>query len=209
MLTLYDYLPSQNGWKVRVLLGLLGIPHRTKLVSIFEGESRTDWFLALNPTGAVPAVELEDGRTLAESNAILTYLAEGTPFLPDDRYLRAKTMQWLSFEQYYVEPVIGTLRYWTLTGKLERNAGPMVESRRETAARALGALEWSLKGARFLVGDRCTIADIAVYAYAHRAKDAGLSLAEYPAFRAWIDRVSEAIGPGYPVHPYTIDPNAE
>jgi len=208
MLTLYDYLPSQNGWKVRVLLGLLGIPYRTRIVSIFEGESRTEAFLRLNPAGAVPVLELEDDLALAESNAILAYLAEGTPFLPDDRYFRAKTMQWLSFEQYYVEPAIGTLRYWTLTGKLARNAGPMVESRRETATRALDALERSLTGADFLVGERCTIADISLYAYGHRAADAGCDLAPYPAFRAWVARASDAIGPGYPVHPYEIDPHA-
>jgi len=208
MLTLYDYLPSQNGWKVRVLLGLLSIPYCAKIVSIFEGESRTEAFLRLNPAGAVPALELEDGRALAESNAILTYLAEGTPFLPEERYLCAKTMQWLAFEQYYVEPVIGTLRYWTMTGKLERNAGPMVQSRRETATRAFGALERSLTNAAFLVGKRCTIADISVYAYGHRAEDAGCDLAPYPAFRTWLTRVSDVIGPGYPVHPYRIDPRA-
>lgn len=208
MLTLYDYLPSQNGWKVRVLLGLLEIPYRTEIVSIFKGESRSEAFFRLNPAGAVPALELEDGRALAESNAILTFLAEGTPVLPDDRYLRAKVAQWLSFEQYYVEPVIGTLRYWTLTGKLDRNAGPMVESRRQNAMRALGALERSLKDHHFLVGERCTIADISVYAYGHRAEDAGCNLAPYPAFRAWLARVSDVIGPGYPVHLYAIDPHA-
>ena len=208
MLTLHDYLPSQNAWKVRVLLGLLHIPHESRMVSIFEGEGRTERFLGLNPAGAVPALELEDGRAIAESNAILVYLADGTPFLPHDRYLRAKTMQWLFFEQYYVEPVIGTLRYWALTGKLERHAGPMVKSRRETATRALRALERSLDNKTFLVGEPCTIADIAVYAYGHRAEDAGCNLSAYPAVRAWIGRVAQAIGPGYPVHPYTIDPHA-
>jgi glutathione S-transferase len=208
MLTLHDYLPSQNSWKVRVLLGLLKIPYETREVSIFEGESRTEQFLELNPAGAVPVLELEDGRAIAESNAILVYLADGTPFLPDDRYLRAKTMQWLSFEQYYVEPVIGTLRYWTLTGKLDRYAGPMVDTRRQTATRALAALERTLKTSPFLTGQRCTIADIAVYAYGHLSEDAGCSLADYPAFRAWLDRVAQVIGPGHPVHLYTIDPHA-
>jgi glutathione S-transferase len=121
VLTLYDYLPSQNGRKVRVLLGLLQISYHSRLVSIFEGESRSEVFLNLNPAGAIPLLEIEDGRTIAESNAILAYLAEGTPFLPTDRYQRAKVMQWLFFEQYNVEPVIGSLRFWTLTGRLERN----------------------------------------------------------------------------------------
>src|SRR5579864_2715425 len=118
MLTLHDYLPSQNGWKVRVLLGLLKIPYRSQLVSIFEGECHTDAFLNLNPAGAIPVLGFEDGRAVAESNAILVYLADGTPFLPTDRYYRAKVLQWLFFEQYSIEPVIGSLRFWTLTGRL-------------------------------------------------------------------------------------------
>jgi glutathione S-transferase len=207
MLTLHDYLPSQNAWKVRVLLGLLGTPYQTRPVSIFEGESRTEAFLGLNPAGAVPVLELEDGRAIAESNAILTYLAEGTRFLPDDRYLRAKVMQWLFFEQYYIEPAIGSLRFWTLTGRLGQYAA-MVEGRRQTAARALGALQRALDAANFLVGGSCTIADLAVYAYTHRAEDAGIPLADYPAVTAWFGRVANAIGPGYPVHPYSIDPHS-
>jgi glutathione S-transferase len=207
MLTLFDYLPSQNGWKARVLLGLLEIRYRTKLVSIFEGESRTDPFLALNSMGAIPVLELEDGRAVAESNAILAYLAEGTRFLSEDRYGRAKVMQWLFFEQYYVEPVIGSLRFWTLTGRLEANAA-LVEGKRETGARTLAAMDRIVKATAFLAGDSFTIADIAVYAYSHRAEDCGFVLADYPALKTWIDRVSNAIGPGYPVHPYSIDPHS-
>lgn len=204
MLTLYDYLPSQNGWKARVLLGLLKIPYRTSIVSIFEGESRTDAFLNLNPAGAIPVLQLEDGLGIAESNAILAYLAEGTPFLPADRYQRAKVMQWLFFEQYHVEPVIGSLRFWTLTGRLEGNKG-MVAAKREAGARALAALNRGLADRAFLVGDQLTIADIAVYAYGHRAEDCGFLLTEYPAFAAWLGRVREVIGPDYPVYPYSID----
>jgi len=207
MLTLHDYLPSQNAWKVRVLLGLLGMPYQTRPVSIFEGESRTEAFLGLNPAGAVPVLELEDGRAIAESNAILSYLAEGTRLLPSDRYLRAKVMQWLFFEQYYVEPVIGSLRFWTMTGRLGQHAA-MVEGKRQTAARALTALQRALNTADFLAGSSFTIADIAVYAYSHRAEDAGISLADFPAITAWFDRVANAIGPGYPVHPYSIDPHS-
>ena len=201
MLTLYDYLPSQNGWKVRVLLGLLGIPFRTEPVAIFAGESRSDAFLKLNPAGAIPVLKLEDGRAIAESNAILTYLAEGTRFLSDDRFTRAKIMQWLFFEQYYVEPVIGSLRFWTLTGRLALNAA-MVEGKREAGGRALAALERELAATRFLAGERFTIADIAVYAYAHRADDCGFALSGYPAVTAWIERAAAEMGPGYPVHPY-------
>jgi len=202
VLTLHDYLPSLNGWKIRVLLGCLGIPYRTKPVAIFSGGSRTEDFLALNPVGAIPVLELEDGRSLAESNAILVYLASGTRFLPVDRYLNAKVMQWLFFEQYYVEPAIGTLRFWTLTGRLERNAGGMVDARRETGARALAAMERTLRSAPFLVSDSLTIADIAVYAYSHRAEDCGFALETYPGVSEWITRVAAQVGPGCPVHSY-------
>jgi glutathione S-transferase len=202
MLTLHDYLPSLNGWKVRVLLGHLRIPYQTTPVPIFSGGSRTEDFLTLNPAGAIPVLELEDGRSLAESNAILVYLASGTRFLPDGRYLNAKVMQWLFFEQYYVESAIGTLRFWTLTGRLDRNAGGMADSRRETGTRALAAMERALRSAPFLVGDNLTVADIAVYAYSHRAEDAGFALEAYPAVSGWIARTAAQIGPGYPVHSY-------
>ncbi|MGO7975960.1 glutathione S-transferase family protein [Rhizobium ruizarguesonis] len=208
MFTLHDYLPSQNGWKVRVLLGLLDMPYRSRIVSIFEGESRAEAFLKLNPVGAIPVLELDDGRAIAESNAILTFLSEGTRFLPSDHYLRAKVMQWLFFEQYHVEPVIGSLRFWTLTGRLERNQS-MVAGKREAAARALAAIDRGLSDSLFLVGQQLTIADIAVYAYSHRVEDCGFSLAAYPAFVAWSERVREAIGADYPVYPYSIDPHSD
>jgi glutathione S-transferase len=207
MFTLHDYLPSQNGWKIRVLLGLLKIPYHSRLVSIFEGESHTEAFLSLNPVGAIPVLELEDGRAIAESNAILAYIAEGTPFLPADRYDRAKALQWLFFEQYNVEPVIGSLRFWTLTGRLGRNQA-MVAGKREAGVRALAAMDRALVGTRFLVGDNISIADIAVYAYSHRAEDCGFRLADYPAVSAWISRVCDFIGPNYPIHPYRVDPHS-
>jgi glutathione S-transferase len=191
-----------NGWKVRVLLGQLGVAYQSKPVAIFSGASRTPEFLNLNPVGAIPVLELEDGRALAESNAILFFLATGTRFLPAERYAQAKVMQWLFFEQYYVEPTIGTLRFWTLTGRLEHNAGGLVDSRRDSGGRALSALERSLQSAPFLVEGCLTIADIAVYAYSHRAEEAGFALKGYPAVSGWINRVANLIGPGYPVHPY-------
>ena len=201
MLTLHEYAPSQNAWKVRALLGLLGIPFRSQPVAIFAGESRTPAFLAKNPVGAIPVLELEDGRTIAESNAILCYLGEGTRFMPTDRYARAKAMQWLFFEQYYVEPVIGSLRFWTLTGRLEINAA-LVPGKREAAVRALAALERTLGASLFLAGTEFTIADIAAYAYAHLAGDCAFPLAGFPAIARWVDRVGGIIGPGHPVIPY-------
>ena len=184
MLTLYDYLPSQNGWKIRVVLGLLKISYRSRIVSIFEGESRSEAFLDLNPAGAIPVLEIEDGRTIAESNAILAYLAEGTPFLPTDRYQRAKVMQWLFFEQYNVEPVIGSLRFWTLTGRLDRNAR---WSQGSAKPEHVLSPQWT-EPRQYSVSrrERPSIADIAVYAYSHRAEDCGFNLADYPAFIAWL-----------------------
>jgi glutathione S-transferase len=207
VLTLHDYLPSQNGWKVRVVLGLLNIAYDTRMVSIFEGESHAEAFLSLNPAGAIPVLEIEPGRAIAESNAILVYLAEGTHLLPQDRYQRAKVMQWLFFEQYNVEPIIGSLRFWTLTARLERHRD-LVAGKREAGGRTLAALERALTDTPFLVGRHLSIADIAVYAYGHRAEDCGFELRESPAVIAWLRRVADAIGPGYPVHPYSIDPNS-
>lgn len=205
MLTLHEYSPSLNCWKIRVLLDLIGTPYVSREVALFRGESRADAFLELSPMGAVPALELHDGRTIAESSAILFYLAEGTRLCPGELYSRAKILQWLSFEQYYIEPTIGSLRFWTLTGRLEVNAGRMIESRRENGERALIALERTLRGRSFLVGDELTIADIAVYAYTHRAEDCGFDFAPYPALSAWIGRIGARIGPGHPVLPYTAD----
>jgi glutathione S-transferase len=205
MLTLHDYQPSLNGWKIRVLLGLLDVPYRRREVALFQGESRTEPFLKLNPVGAVPVLELEDGRAIAESSAILVYVAEGTKFLPAERYARAKVVQWLAFEQYYIEPTIGSLRFWTLTGRLQANAGLMVESRRENGERALSALQRTLGDEPFLVGGDLTIADIAVYAYTQRAEDCGFSFSFRPTLSAWMKRVRAQIGKDYPVPPYTSD----
>ncbi len=208
MLRLYDYLPSQNAWKVRLLLNHLGLRYEREPVSIFEGESHTDSFLEKNPAGAVPVLEVEPGRFIAESNAILCYLAEGTPYLPTDRLARAKVMQWLFFEQSYVEPQIGSLRYWTLTGKLGRRSPDMIAGKRAYSLRALAALDRELSRHDFLAGDRYTIADMAVFAYAAHAEEAGLDLAPYPAFRAWIARVKAQPGFLEERFPYAIDPHA-
>lgn len=201
MFTLHEYTPSQNCWKVRVLLGLLGIPYRSQPVAIFSGESRTPDFLQLNPAGSTPALTLDDGRAIAESNAILCYLADGTRYMPTECFARAKVMQWLFFEQYYVEPVIGSLRFWTLTGRLEINAA-LVPGKRDAAMRALGALERTLAQSQFLAGSDFTIADIANYAYAHLAADCGFPLAGFPGIARWADRVGGIIGADYPAIPY-------
>ena len=208
MLTLYDYLPSQNAWKVRLLLHHLQRPYRAVPVSIFEGEARTPAFLARNPAGKVPVLELDDGRALAESNAILGYLATGTRYLPDDTFARAQVHQWLCFEQEHVESVIGSLRYWTLTGKLAARDPALVAGKRDAAGRTLALLDAQLAQRPFLVDRTYTIADMAVYAYASRADEAGLSLAPYRHVRAWCDRVAAQPGFLATVHPYSLDPHA-
>jgi len=208
MLTLYDYLPSQNAWKVRQLLHHLGRAYRTVEVSIFEGEGRSESYLRVSPTGTVPAIALDDGRTLAESNAILMYLADGTPYVPGDAFGRAKVQQWLHFEQERVESVLGALRHWTLTGKLAQRAPALVEAKRHAAQRTLEILERELSERDFIAGERYTIADIALFAYGSRAAEAGFALDEYPAIRAWIARVEAQPGFLATMHPYASDPHS-
>lgn len=208
MLLLYDYLPSQNAYKVRLLLAHLELPYEQKLVSIFEGESHTPGFLAMNPAGAVPVLEVAPGEFVAESNAILCYLADGTPFLPSKRLARARVLQWLFFEQDYVQSTIATLRHWTMTGKLARRVPEEVARRRSGGEHALDAIERGLERSRFLGSDRLTIADIAVYAYAHRAEEAGYDLGKRTAFRAWVARVEAEPRHIAEQFPYSIDPHS-
>jgi len=208
MLTLFDYPPSQNAWKVRLLLNHLALPHDTVTISIFEGEGRSEAFLRLSPTGTVPAIQLDDGRALAESNAILAYLADGTPYLPADPFERAKVQQWLHFEQERVESVIGSLRYWTLTGKLSRRPAEVVAAFHRKARHSLDILESELSTRPFIAGDRYTIADMALFAYTSRAEEAGLSLQACAAIHAWLDRVEAQPGFLSTVHPYSGDPHS-
>lgn len=208
MLTLFDYLPSQNAWKVRLLLNHLGRAYRTETVSLFEGAGQHAEYRRISPTGTVPAIRLDDGRVLAESNAILLYLADGSAYLPADAFGRAKVCQWLSFEQERIESTIGALRHWRLTGKLARRAAVLVEGKRDAALRALAILEAELATRPFLVGDAYTIADMSVFAYASRAEEADLSLQPYRALRDWIARVRAQPGFLDVMHPYALDPHS-
>jgi glutathione S-transferase len=208
VITLYDYLPSQNGYKIRLLLAQLQRPYRTHIVSIFEGEGQRPEYLAVNPWGAVPAIRLEDGRVLAESNAILFFLADGTRYLADDSFMRAKTLQWLSFEANYVEATIGSLRYWTLTGKLARRPPELVDSKRAAGLRALAILDRELARSEFILGERYSVADISLFAYAHLARDARLPLDDYRHVLRWIERVRTQPDFLDRIYPYSIDPHA-
>jgi glutathione S-transferase len=205
MLTLFDYLPSQNAYKVRLLLNHLQLPYRSELVSIFEGAGQAPGFLAVNPAGAVPAIRLDDGRVLAESNAILTFLAHGTRYLPGDAFDQARVLQWLSFEQDHVG-AIATLRHWTMTGKLARRPEALVALRRKGSLKALAILDSELGTRAFVAGDSYTIADMSIFAYTHLAHEAGLALANYANVVRWIARVQAQEGFLATCHPYSIDP---
>lgn len=208
MLTLYDYLPSQNAYKVRLLLSHLGKAYRTKPVSIFEGEGQCAEFLAVSPAGAVPVIELEDGRTLAESNAILGFLAEGTRFLPAEAFSRAKIAQWLFFEGDYVQASVATLRHWVMTGKDKRRPPELVAAKRTGSMKSLSILERELARHEFLGGGAYTIADMSVFAYVHLADQADLPLGDFPSILRWIAAVRAQPGFLDKVHPYSIDPHS-
>jgi glutathione S-transferase len=189
MLRLYDFLPSGNGYKVRLLLHQLAMPFERVELDIVAGETRTPEFLAKNPNGRIPLLALEDGTYLAESNAILWYLAEGTPFLPSGRLAHAQVLQWMFFEQYSHEPNIATSRFWLTHLELtpERRAG--LAQKQPLGHAALAVMEGHLATRDYFVAGRYSIADIALYAYTHVAPEGGFDLAPYRAVNAWLARV--------------------
>jgi glutathione S-transferase len=201
MIRLYDYPASANCFKVRMLLAQLGVEYERVPVDIFAGESQAPDYLARNPSGRTPVLETTDGASIPESGAILLYLAEGTPFLPDDRVERAHVHAWMFFEQNLLEPNVGTARFWRLTGRdAER---PEAFARHvQAGAGALAALDRGLTGKEFLVGGRYTVADCALYAYTRVAGDAGYDLAAYPAVGAWLERVAATPGAIDDLAPY-------
>lgn len=195
MPTLYDYRDSGNGYKVRLILALTGQPYAYVACDITQGETRTPEFLALNPNGRVPTLVLDDGTVLAESNAILTYLAEGSSYWPDDKLGRAQVLQWMFFEQYSHEPYVATPRFILRHLPPDHPRQDELKGRWKQGYAALGVMEGQLSKTPFLAGSRMTAADIALYAYTHRADEAGLSLETYPAIRAWIHSIQAT--PGY------------
>jgi glutathione S-transferase len=193
---LYDYLPSGNGYKVRLVLRQLGLPYELVELDIKRGATRTPEFLARNPNGRIPLLEIPGRGYLAESHAIIGYLAEGSALVPADRLDRARMWQWMCFEQYNLEPNIGTARFWIASlGKTEAELGEKLEEKRRSGHAALAVLERELaQGREFLVAGRYSLADIALYAYTHVAPDGGFDLAPYPAIRAWCARVAAQPG---------------
>lgn len=202
MLTLYSSQSSGNSYKVRLMLAKLGLPFRLEEVDIFAGENRTPEFLEMNPEGRVPLLEV-DGHFLAESNAILFHLAEGTPFLPPAPLARAEALRWMFFEQNSHEPGIAAARFWLRQVRggrdlrthdvdrwMEEGYGALKVMERHLA----GHPERNPAGRSFFVGDRLTIADVALYAHTHVAEEGDFSLAGFPAVRAWLARVAAEPG---------------
>ncbi len=189
---LYDSAVSGNCYKVRLLLAHLGVAYERRELSVFDRSDRPEVLGGLNPALRVPTLVFDDGRTLGESNAILSYFAEGTEYLPEDRFRRAQVLQWLFFEQYDHEPNLAVVRFWALADI--HPPAPEVEAKRRGGERALTALQTHLTGRDFLVADRYTIADIALYAYTHVAPEGGFSLEPYPAVRQWLARVADRPG---------------
>ncbi|WP_295686211.1 glutathione S-transferase family protein [uncultured Nevskia sp.] len=194
MITLYGYTGSGNCYKPALAMRQLGIAHQWREVDILKGESRTPAFLAKNANGRIPLLEPEPGRYLAESNAMLCWLAEGTPLLPADRWARAKVLEWLFFEQYSHEPYIATVRYWVAIEKSAEANQARIAERMPRGYAALGVMEAQLAKTPYLAGENYTIADIALYAYTHVADEGGFDLADYPAVRTWLARIKATPG---------------
>jgi len=193
MLLLYDNPASGNCYKVRLLLAHLGVPYERRELSVTDRSDRKTVLGGLNPALRVPTVVLDDGRSLGESNAILWYFGDGTPYVPQDRYQRAQVLQWQFFEQYDHEPNIAVARYWLhyLKGTFDPDR---LAERQKAGYRALDAMERHLAAHEFLVGERFSLADISLYAYTHVAGEGGFDLGRYPAVGAWLQRIAAQPG---------------
>ena len=186
---LYEFATSGNCYKIRLAMSHLGFDYERIAVDITKGESRTEAFLKINANGRVPVLQTGDGHYLPESNAALWYLAYGSDLLPEERLHQARVLQWMCFEQYSHEPFIATSRYWIAILNAEDEYKTQLEEKRPKGYAALDVMERHLKDHEFFVGDRFTIADIALYAYTHVAHEGGFDLASYSAIDAWFKRI--------------------
>ncbi len=189
---LYNAQVSGNCYKVRLMLAHLGIRYEKVELSVMDRSNRKQVLGDKNPDLRVPVLVLDDGRALAESDAILFYLAEGTRYLPDDRYERAQVLQWCFYEQYSHEPHVAVARFWV--SYLKSSDPQKLEEKLKAGYKALDAMEAHLESRTFFVGERYTIADIALYAYTHVAHEGGFDLSGYPMVRAWLARVASQPG---------------
>jgi glutathione S-transferase len=187
---LYDSPVSGNCYKVRLLLAHLAQPYERRTMDVVDRSNRQDVLGGLNPSLRVPTLVLDDGRPLAESNAILWYFGDGTRFLPEDAYERAQVLQWMFFEQYEHEPALAVARFWLSYSGKPVEFADRLPGRQAAGRRVLAAMDGHLQGRSFLVGDSFTIADISLYAYTHVAPEAGVELEPYGAVRAWLARVA-------------------
>jgi glutathione S-transferase len=194
IVTVYGMKASGNCYKVQLLLEQLGRPYRWIEVDSVHGQTRTPDFLAMNPNGKVPLLELADGRRLAESNAILCYLAEDSDFLPADAWQRAQVLQWLFFEQYSHEPYVAVARFVARWLPVDHPRQAELPRLRERGHEALAVMERQLSQQEFLVSSGYSVADIALYAYTHEAPVGGIALDDYPAIRAWLARIESRPG---------------
>ncbi len=194
MHTLYGYNSSGNCYKIKLLLNQLKIPFDYKEVDIVKGESRTEEFLQINPAGCIPALVISIKETLVESNAILFYISEDTHFLPSEKLNRSKVLQWLFFEQYKHEPNIATLRFWKKILKRNENQEEWkskIEEKMKNGYNALKIMEDHLSDKEFFVDNKYTIADICLYAYTHKAYEAGFDLSLFPNINKWIEKIEK------------------
>jgi glutathione S-transferase len=186
MIIVHGTRASGNCHKVKLVLDLTGRAYEWRELDVMTGATQTPAFLRLNPNGAVPVVELEDGSALAESNAILWYFGEGTALVPADRLQRARMLQWMFFEQYSHEPAIAVARFIRVFAR--RNDDPRLPELQKRGARALGVMQQHLTGQPFFAGAQLSLADLALFAYTHKAADGGFDLAAFPAVQAWLER---------------------
>ena len=186
----YGDIRSGNCYKIKLLAALLGIEHEWIAIDVLSGVTRSREFLEKNPNGKVPLLELDDGRCLSESNAILNYLAAGSEFLPEDKFTRAKVLQWQFFEQYSHEPYIAVARFIEKFLGMPAERKAEYESRHEGGHKALAVMEQQLAKTSYLAGEAMTIADISLYGYTHVADEGGFDLSGYPAINAWMGRIA-------------------
>ncbi len=189
-LKIYGDIQSGNCYKVKLLASLLQIKHEWVHVDILKDETQSEEFLAKNSNGKIPVLELDDGRYLSESNAILNYLANGSEFLPDDAFENAQVLKWQFFEQYSHEPYIAVARFIAKYLGLPKERQADYESKQKGGLKALAVMEAQLSKTPYLVGQSYTIADISLYGYTHVAHEGGFDLSAFPAIQAWLDRVA-------------------
>lgn len=189
MFKLYQFSASGNCYKIRLAMSFLELPYQGIEIDITQGESRTDEFLAMNPNGRIPVLETPEGDYLPESNAALWYLASSSSLLPESRLEQAQVLQWMFFEQYSHEPFIATSRYWISVLKAEAKYKAQLEEKRPNGYAALDVMERHLNENPYFVGNRLSIADIALYAYTHVAHEGGFDLGKYAAIPAWCSRI--------------------